>query len=138
MKKIKNIKIKTPFFLLLISGISILFFKILKKKKVEPKDPAQQASDVMQNMGISPADMTVLNNKALLLAEKLGTSYSWYNPVGWTEDDEAVYDIVKSVTQTEFDILSKLYFQVYAKGRSLSQDLASLLDAKYYEKLIIK
>lgn len=115
-----------------------LVYKFFKNKKTKPTDTGEQATSIMQDMGVSATDMTILNNKALGLAEGLGTMYSWWNIKAWYERDENVFNLLKNITQTEFDILSKLYFEVYAKGNNLSQDLASKLDSKYYELLLIK
>ena len=122
----------------LVVALIVFVVKLIKKNKSKPSDLTEQATNVLQQMGVSTNDMAVLNNKALQIATHLGTNYSWWNPAGWTESDEKVYNLIKDITQTEFDILSKLYFEVHAKGRNLSADLASYLDSKYYELLIIK
>lgn len=121
--------------IIIIAAASLGIFKFLKRK---PKDQTATSLGLMNGMGLSSEDMNRLNNIALNVAHHLGTAYAKYDPRHWTENDKEVYEFIKDVTQAEFDVIATLYHDVYAKGHTLSSDLAKLLDSTYYELLIIK
>ena len=68
-------------------------------------------------------------------SSKGGTAYPKWDPRYWTENDKDVYELVMRLNPNDIDVVSKLYHDVYAKGRTLRTDLAKLLDSKYYSKL---
>jgi hypothetical protein len=72
------------------------------------------------------------------LAENLGTAYGWFDPRRWYEDDKRVYELISELNQKDFNVISALYFEVYAKGRNLSEDLAKNLDSNLYRLLRVK
>jgi len=118
--------------ILTILGISTL--KLLKRK---PKDQTQNASDILDDLGITTNQATI-NQDALDLAHHLGTAYPKWDPRSWTENDEQAFDILKNMSQSHFDLVAKLYHDVYAKGKTLLTDLARLLDDEYYSQLNFK
>ncbi len=117
--------------------IGLLIYKMLKKK---PSSQTEAAEKVLIKEGTSFTEQAKrdLNNVSLQIAQNLGTSYSWYDPRSWTENDETVFKLILPLTQKEFDLVAKLYFGVYAKGKDLRVDLANLLDSKYYEQLTVR
>ncbi len=134
---LKNLK---KWILMLISLVLVIvgawwLFKKMKKKEVEI---TQTATQVMDKIGVSPVNRTKLNSIAVNVAQNLGFSYSWYDPRRWSENDKEVFELLKDLSQGEFDIVKQLYFEVYAKGRSLSMDLSKFLDSKYYQQLKVK
>jgi len=134
MIKILSFLKKYLFQLLLLVGVVV--FLVLKVFKSKPKDKTGNANDILLNEGITTAElMQELTKASELLAHHLGTAYPTYDPRHWTENDKEVYDILKVMTQSHFQIVSLLYHDVYAKGRTLSSDLAKLLDDEYYKLL---
>ncbi|WAC02503.1 hypothetical protein N7U66_01970 [Lacinutrix neustonica] len=136
MIKILNL-IKKHFFVIIviIIAISLGLFKFLKKK---PTDQNGVASGYLNDMNVPQNEHKDYNHVALNVAHHLGTAYSKFDPRHWTENDQEVYSLIKLLDQKGFDVVSSLYFNVYAKGNTLSSDLARLLDAEYYEKLTVK
>ena len=124
-----------PLIIIVISG-----FFIKKKKKVEhpDEDKSNQASRIMTKKGVSVQKATDYSLIASQVAHHLGTAYSVFDPRSWTENDKDVYDLLKDVIKQDFKYISLLYFEVYAKGRTLSTDLAKLLDKELYNKLKVK
>lgn len=122
--------------LLFLAGLGFNVFSIFKRK---PKSLSDASNEVLnQSTGFTTEKKLELNNTALQVANDLGTAYSWWNPRSWSENDKEVFLMLKPLTQREFDLVAKLYFQVYAKGRDLRMDLAKHLDSEYYEQLIVK
>lgn len=114
-------------------------FFLYKKKKTEVTDPSNEADQALNDENIKErAAMDVYKAYALQVAEGLGTAYEWYDPRRLWENDKEVYELLVEFTRRDFQIVSKLYFEVYAKGRDLSTDLAKHLDKKYYKLLKIK
>ena len=112
---------------------------IWKKKKTKVENPDEDANNALNSKGIKErAAQDVYKAYALQIAEGLGTAYSKFDPRHWWEKDESVYELMAKFTRNDFEIVSKLYFEVYAKGRSLSEDLAKYLDKKYYSLLKVK
>lgn len=131
--------LKKDWYLLIIIPLAIAgVLKVLKLIKVKPKDSTATAEGVLINNGVLPTKRQNLIQIASQLAHHLGTAYSFYDPRHWTENDKEVYELLKNISQADFDIVRKLYFEVYAKGNSLSTDLSKMLDSKYYELLKIK
>lgn len=130
---IKFIKKYFVYILVLILVIVLAFLKIFKSK---PKDKNGTADAELNSLGVN--DNFDYKTTALNLAHHLGTAYSPYDPRSWSENDQEVYDIMKNLTQAQFDVVAHLYFTVYAKGKTLSADLARLLDSSLYEKLTVK
>lgn len=136
MQKIKDF-LKANWIIIVLSVVASAFY--LKANKHKPENTDESADDSLNSNGVtSPTAKDHYKNIALNLAHHLGTKYDWYDPRRWTENDQKVYDILKNITRNDFRIVSKLYFEVYAKGRNLSADLASMLDQKLYEKLTVK
>lgn len=114
---------------------ALTLFNLLKGK-----DKGQDYSADTSLSGFNlPDDLAeFLKKSAREIAHHLGTAYHWADPRYYSENDKEVYLLVSTLTQSEFDVISKLYFDVYAKGRNLSADLLKLLDTKYYKLLIVK
>lgn len=119
--------------------VVLLVVYLLKKKKVEPENQDQEGSRILLEQGIK--DIQAQNGYKSItaqIAKNLGTLYPKYDPRHWGENDEEVYNLMAPLGISEFRIVSDLYFENYAKGRSLSEDLAKLLDQKYYQLLKVK
>jgi hypothetical protein len=122
-----------------VAFVLIMGVWLWKKKKSEPENVDANATDVLNTEGIkNAASQNTYKSYAAQIAEGLGTSRAWYDPRRWTEDDNKVYELVKELNTQDFNIVKKLYFTTYAKGRDLSTDLANLLDDKYYRLLKVK
>lgn len=113
----------------------------LKKKKVNPtsEDKEQHAEEILNDLRVRD-DSVKMHYKtvALQLAQNLGTAYSKFDPRYWSENDDKVYSLMLPLNQADFKIISDLYFQLYAKGNDLSEDLAKHLDSKLYALLKVK
>ena len=126
---------KYIYIILAIPVIFSLITYIKSVKKNKPSDLTNIANNVMDTIGVQSAKRALYNKMALDLANYLGTAYDWYDPRRWTENDKKAFEILNGLPQKDFDIISKLYFEVYAKGRTLLNDLAKFLDSKYYSQL---
>lgn len=123
----------------LIAFVVVFGGYLWKKKKVDPVNKDQNANDVLTGGGIK--DQSAQNrykSYALQLAENLGTAYAKYDPRHWIENDEEVYNLMVGMSTADFEMIKRLYFSTYAKGRDLSTDLANLLDDKFYKILRVK
>jgi hypothetical protein len=138
MKDILNF-LKKDWYLLIVIPLAIaLLLKVLKVIKVKPKDSSAVAEKVLNTAGVSASKRGNLIKIASGLAHHLGTAYAFYDPRHWSENDKQAYELLIGISQTDFNSVSLLYFEVYAKGNTLSTDLRKLLDSKYYELLKIK
>jgi len=125
--------------LVLFIIIVVAWFWWKKKGKIEPVDKDGDARDILAEKGIiETGAQNVYKALAAQIADALGTAYEYYDPRHWTEDDEKVYNLLYPLKLHEFEIVSDLYFKSYAKGRSLSTDLANMLDKKLYSILKVK
>lgn len=120
-----------------IAILLLLVLLVVKMFKNKPSDKEQEADKVISNIAssIDEANKKRLAKLARDVAHHLGTAYAWYDPRHWTENDEKVFDLIKNLGQSEFDVVSIVYHDVYAKGNTLTSDLAKLLDTKYYTQL---
>ncbi len=117
----------------------VLVMILTKKKKVGVSNKDETASNVLENERIREAtSKDYYKSVALQLAENLGTAYGWFDPRRWYEDDKRVYELISELNQKDFNVISALYFEVYAKGRNLSEDLAKNLDSNLYRLLRVK
>ena len=125
-----------PIAFLVITLVS--YFKKQIKTKEDAPNKDVSADKVIKDNKLPTERGHILKSIANQLAESLGTNGSKFNPFNWFEDDKKTYQLLANITQSDFNIISKLYMSTYAKGRNLSEDLAKLLDKKYYNMLIIK
>ncbi len=134
----KLIPLITKYWYLLV--IAVLFAVVaLKKKKVSVSNKDEESDRVLDNARIrDQVAKDYYSNIALQLAQNLGTAYPWYDPRSWTENDQKVYELLQDLNAKDFQVISSLYFEVYAKGQNLSEDLAKTLDSKLYSLLRIK
>lgn len=112
-----------------------------KKKKVSPttEDKDLQADEILNEARVRDASAKMhFKTVALQLAQNIGTAYSIWDPRAWSENDDKIYELMLPLNQSDFDIVSSLYFKTYAKGNNLSEDLAKHLDSKLYALLKIK
>jgi hypothetical protein len=123
-----------PIFVLVLGGY------LWKKKKSDVTGNKDEvAKNILSEQGVKEEiRQNYFTNLTAQLAEALGTSYGFWHYGYYTENDAKVYELMKDLNATEFKVVSKLYFETYAKGRSLSEDLAKLLDAEYYQLLKVK
>lgn len=109
--------------------------KLLKEQKTTPKSNKDASTDYFNKIGVPEHKRGVLDALTMQIAHNLGTSYSVFSFRHWTENDLKIYELLKNVSQQDFEHIKQLYFKVYAKGRNLNSDLASMLDDKYYSQL---
>lgn len=122
-----------PVLIVAISGY------LLKKKKVEPQDKSENAQKLLSESGVKDEiRQNYYTSITSQIASALGTSFPWYHYKFYTENEAKVYELLKDISTTEFKVISELYFKSYAKGRNLSDDLAKLLDDRYYNLLKVK
>lgn len=119
--------------------VVVLGAYLWKKKKVKPENKEANAANVLSENGVKDEiRQNYFTNVTAQVAEGLGTAYSKFDPRYYLENDERVYDLLKDLNTTEFKIVSQLYRDTYAKGRSLTEDLSKLLDDRYYRLLKFK
>lgn len=113
-----------------VSGIvALIGFFVWKDIKSRPADPTAEANKISNNKQHQ--------RWALDLANNLGYAHGWYSPLRWFEWDKKVYETLSKMTSQDFSQVSKLYFEVYAKGRDLKADIARVLDSDLYAKVTI-
>lgn len=113
----------------------------LKKKKVttDEVNVNSTANEILNDLRVrDEGAKTHLKAVALQIAQNLGTAYGMFDPRSWSENDQAVYELVRPLNLSDFKIVSRLYFELYAKGNDLSTDLAKHLDSKLYALLKVK
>jgi hypothetical protein len=113
--------------LILVGFGAVAGVKFFKWRKTQPTDINKEADKVNPSKEIQKIAREV--------AQHLGTSYFWMNPRSWSENDKEVFELLKDLTQSEFDQVARLYNQVFAVGEDLKTDLAKLLDKEFKEKL---
>ena len=121
--------------------IPLLLFipKILKRAKSTVKVTSLNAvTEIDNDDTISEDRKQHLKNLAEKIAMALGTSYNWFDPRAWYEDDQEAFNLMYGISRSDFDIVSSLYKKTFTNGRDLSADLKKNLDTKYYNKLIVK
>lgn len=134
--KLTALAVKYWYVLLALVVLVVWYFK---KKKVGPENKDENANKILDSSGIKGAAAKgQYKAYAAQIANALGTAYPWYDPRRLLENDEKAYELVKELSTPEFNMVKKLYFESYAKGRDLSTDLANLLDDKYYSLLRVK
>jgi hypothetical protein len=116
-----------PFLFLLIALGGLAGFRFLKRRKAQPTDINATADKINPSKEVQKI--------ARDLAHNLGTAYFFLHFRNWTENDKEVYDLLKDLTQAEFDQVSKLYNQVFAIGNDLKSDLNRLLDKEFKDKI---
>lgn len=121
-------------------------FIVAYMRRQEAKDKIRASKDELKNLEAIKNDPKLLQEALDLVADRdlqiiakavyhhLGYAYSWYDPRRWTENDKEVYDLLKNFNPIPFE-LTEAYF-VISTGRHLHDDLAKVLDPKYYKLLI--
>ncbi|AGO48874.1 structural protein [Cellulophaga phage phi12a:1] len=137
---VKFMQLSKKYWYVLVILAALIAFWIYKIFKKKPTSQTEASDKILIKEGVTFNDQAKrdLNNTAIQIAQHLGTSFPWYDPRSWSENDQDLFKIILPLSQKEFDLVAKLYFGVYAKGRDLRVDLANLLDAKYYEQLNVK
>lgn len=139
MLKILNL---TKQYWYLVAIFVVVLVMVLKKKLKTDKAEVEKdviVNDLLENQRIKDVvSQGHYKTLALQLAENLGTAYDWFDPRGWTENDDKVFELLQGITPKDFKIVSEIYTKVYAKGGNLSEDLAKHLDSKLYALLTVK
>jgi len=74
-----------------------------------------------------------LFDKVTQIADNLGTSYSWWNPQNWTENDQAVIDVLQTIPKEYMPEVQLMYLDRYE--RNLRSDLVELLDGNMWNEV---
>lgn len=104
---------------------------------------SQNENPVTQLKGLNAITTRVeLHDIARNIAFNLGTNVqskdasfsSWFNPRGWTENDEKAYNQLKKINYVASrDLVTKCYY--FLTRRNLMDDVKTLLDDEYKTKL---
>jgi hypothetical protein len=138
MVKILPLITKYWYIVVIIVLMAVVYLK-KKKVTVTEEESSKVANEVLNDLRIRDEGAKAhFRAVALQIAENLGTAYNYWDPRSWSENDDKVYELISPLTQSDFNVVSKLYFEIYAKGSDLSTDLAKNLDAKLYALLKIK
>jgi hypothetical protein len=99
-----------------------LFGMLFKKKSIEEKADEQ-------------TDDRRLKRKARKVSHALGTNKTlkWYQ--GLTEDEKETVSILKPLDYSEFQVVKRLYREVYTDSRSLPNDLLNYLPDRRLEEI---
>lgn len=116
-------------------------------RRQEAKDKVRATKDQLEALEVINSNPNLLSQElqkitmdvtihvaAQEIYHHLGYAYAWYDPRRWTENDEAVFNILKQYAYIP-DELIQCYF-VVSKGRHLRSDLVKVLDDKYYNQLV--
>lgn len=127
------------YFIALMSSV-FLFKKYRHLLGLGPSDAQKMqsahrvASQVIQSRGFgSIIDPAQVASDAAEIIEALGVDYSWYNPYGWTEDEERVLVILGNYNPSTAGILVSTYDSAYS--RSLQRDCVRYLNTSQYESV---
>lgn len=119
--------------------ILLLVYWLYKKYFVKAINTQSEAEKVAQQTQSQPStsnqSTTNLADQARNLSIHLGTNKDlrWWETQ--TENDEGVYNILRSMDLTQFKTVSEVYRQVFTENRDLKADVIRFLDADYLEKL---
>lgn len=116
-------------------------------RRQEAKDKVRATKDQIQALEVINSNPNLLKQElqkitmdvtihvvAQEIYHHLGYAYPWYDPRRWTENDEAVFKLLRQYAYIP-DELIQCYF-VVSKGRHLRSDLVKVLDDKYYKQLV--
>ena len=85
-----------------------------------------------------------IQKSAKQLAHHLGTKYSdknsmwsWLDPRGWTENDKQAANIL-IYQQKNYNLIKRVYNEVYTNSRNLSDDIYALLDETELKRVLNK
>ncbi len=87
--------------LILVGFGAVAGVKFFKWRKTQPTDINKEADKVNPSKEIQKIAREV--------SQHLGTSYFWMNPRSWSENDKEVFELLKDLTQSEFDQVARLY-----------------------------
>lgn len=137
--------IKRNWFVILLIFLAYPFI-VAYMRRQEAKDKVRASKDELEALEIITANPQLLNDElnkittdtayhtiASELFHHLGYAYSWYDPRRWTENDEAVYLLLKQFDFVPYELI-QCYF-IVSKGRHLRSDVMKVLDDKYYKLL---
>ena len=116
----------------------LAFFKIKKSVKPEGEGAINESTvnDVRRKFNISNTMAAKAVEFANKLSHDLGTKYEWYNFRMWSENDKAVFDLMSNqVAPMRLKRETAYAYVLITKGRSLKNDLYTLLDEEYIKKL---
>ncbi len=103
----------------------------LEQKKRDMENPTSQI--VAANKITPDARLHAITKN---IAHHLGFIYPWWDVRSWSENDQDVYNEFRKLrNRAELKLVIKLYFEVYAVGRSLQSDCLKVLDTEYYKRI---
>lgn len=95
---------------------------------------AVNANPVTQNSELQNITTnTSHHNIARDIYHHTGYMYPWWDPRRWTENDEAIFLLLRNFNPIPNSIIESYY--VISTGRNLRTDLQAVLDTQYYRQL---
>jgi hypothetical protein len=95
-------------------------------------EQAEQSNNLANSLGSQGQSIRA---DALTVADALAVNYSWFNPVGYFQDEQQAYDILVKYDSSNFPHLSKMY-SIITDDRDLMTDIVNGLS--YAQSAVIK
>lgn len=116
-----------------IDSLRIMFARQNAETAQELAEVANQNPEVQESNADAITPRKDLQQAAASVAADLGSMYMksdwfwWLNPKTWSENDKAVADTLLKYA-SNYSVIKRLYYSVYAPGRNLQEDLLNWLD----------
>lgn len=128
-------------------GIIVAFPYLIKYMREQERKDRSRATDEeiadLQNINKNPAALQeylnqlttnkTYQNEARDIYHHTGYAYPWYDPRSWTENDEAIFNILSKYNEIPFEI-TDCYFAI-SSGRIMRNDLQKVLRTSLYNQL---
>ncbi len=104
---------------------------ILRRRKDEKKvDEGVRRTLERENPN---ADTFRIVSDATAIHNAFGLDAAWYNPAGWTEDEDSIIQILKRYNRNTFALLEAAYWEKYS--RYLEADIRSFFRESQLEQI---
>lgn len=118
----------------------LAYFKIKSSIKPQGEGAINDTAvrDVRTKFNLKRETASKVVDYANRLAHDLGTKFDWYDPRRWSENDKESFDLVMNTLKPQRLMRETAFaYVLVTKGRSLKNDLYTLLDERYIKKLDI-
>ena len=119
---------------------SIIFYLRWKKSKdaeINANNPTNEdnIADSIKPKSSSSAVWERLKEDTRKIVHHLGVNYPWYDSRSWSENDKEVAMLLMQ-QRPNIRHIELLYFNVYAKGKNLKNDVYRLLDKTQLNQVV--
>lgn len=110
--------------LAVVGVVKDVFSKVASYLGLDSKEKKEKVNKLTDELG---ADGEKIKADALTIVEAFGVNYSMFNPFGWTEDEQAAYDVLVKYRKASFKKLSSMYY-LLTDNRDLMEDIISYMN----------